>query len=94
LENIVPGFEMGKILKVKVLAICHDEFADALLIENPWSEKKHTHITLSHTDVVDRNYANKMIEKCMAENSVLYLQEDFYIEMRMGWVDEEKVEYF
>lgn len=78
---------LGKKYKIKVLAIARDENADAVIVENLKSSNEYPHITLSCKDGINPVYSNKLIENCVENDTIEYLDEPFEIEIVEGYFD-------
>ena len=70
------GVEPGKEYKIKRIGRAYDEFGDDLLVENPKSENKYPHITLSRGKNAPRLYSKILFEKAVAFNDIEYLNNE------------------
>ncbi|MBX4200798.1 hypothetical protein KW786_01575 [Candidatus Parcubacteria bacterium] len=83
----LEGIEMGKESTLKIVARVYDEKGDALLVENPKSNSKHPHITLSCAQGISPAYSNELMEKAMASNLVEYFEKPEEVEVIEGYFD-------
>jgi len=84
--------EMGKKIKLKIIARVTDDKCDVLLVENPKSENKYPHITLSCTKGTPPVYSNQLLETADKNKTIEYFTEPYYIDVTEGYVvKEEKI---
>ncbi len=83
----LDGIEVGKESLIKIIGRVSDEQGDALLVENPKSNKKHPHITLSCADGVPEVYSDELIEKAISAGAVEYFPEPFEVKVIEGYSD-------
>jgi len=81
------GIEMGKNFSIKIIARAYDEKGDAILVENPKSNNKYPHITLSCAEGVSPVYSNELLEKAIEAGSLEYLSEPEEVEVVEGYSD-------
>ncbi len=85
----LDGIEMGKEWNIKILGRTTDEKGDALLVENPKSQNKYPHITLSCKEGVDSVYSNELLEKATKAGTIEYFKKPFFVEAIEGYSDHE-----
>lgn len=59
-----PDIPLGEHYQLKVLGYVADEKAQAVIVENIYSKKKHPHITVSTRNDTPPVYVDEMIENC------------------------------
>lgn len=85
------GLEIGKKSNLKIIGQAHDEKCFALIVENPKSENKFPHITISCSLNTNPVYSQKLLEQASFAGSIEYFPEPFYIEVTEGYFDGEQV---
>ncbi|MEY2665594.1 MAG: hypothetical protein RLZZ480_699 [Candidatus Parcubacteria bacterium] len=85
----LAGIEVGKRHTIKVVGRVIDEKGDALLVENPRSQNKFPHITLSTIKGTPPMYSNEMIEKAGKAHIIEYFEEPTEIDVVEGYFDGE-----
>ena len=83
----LDGIVVGKESKMKIIGRVSDYKGDALLVENPKSNNKYPHITLSCIEGVGPVYSNELIEKSVAQGTVEYFETPVEIDVVEGWSD-------
>ncbi len=81
------GLEVGKKSELKITGQVHDEKCFALLVENPKSENKFPHITISCALDTNPIYAQELLERASLVGSIEYFPEPFYIAVTEGYFD-------
>ncbi len=81
------GIEVGKESLIKIIARVFDERGDALLVENPKSQNKYPHITLSCAEGVSPVYSNELIEKTVTSGKLEYFDTPDEVEVVEGYSD-------
>ncbi|HTE48443.1 MAG TPA: hypothetical protein VK675_00870 [Candidatus Paceibacterota bacterium] len=84
------GIEVGKELKIKIIARAYDEFGDDLLVENPKSKNKYPHITVSRGEDAPRLYSQILFNKDSKENHIEYFDNE-YVEVIEGYSEDNKI---
>ncbi len=85
--NDLNGIEIGNKSIMKVIGRVYDEKADAILVENPKSNKKYPHITISCAEGINPLYSDEMIEKAILANSIEYFESPIEISVTEGYFD-------
>lgn len=88
--NNLDGIEIGKSQIMKIIGRAYDEKGDALLVENPKTNNKYPHITLSCAEGVSPVYSNELFEKAFANNQIEYFNNPEEIEVIEGYSDGQK----
>ena len=83
----IDDIELGKKSTIKIIGRAFDEKGDALLIENPKSNNKNPHITVSCAEGVSPVYSNELIEKSIADGTVEYFDEPLELAVTEGYFD-------
>jgi len=84
------GIEVGKELYIKIIGRAYDEFGDDLLVENPKSENKYPHITLSRAEGAPPLYSNKLFKKATTSNTIEYFSDE-KVKVTEGYSDGKNV---
>lgn len=82
--------EMGKKIKLKIIARFTDDNCDALLVVNEKSENKFPHITLSCAKGVPPMYSNQLLENADKKGKIEYFTEPSCIDATEGYVVKEQ----
>lgn len=83
----LDSINIGKKSKMKIIGRVFDDKGDALLVENPKSNNKYPHISLSCIEGVEPVYSNELIEKAIKQGFVEYLGEPIEIDVIEGYSD-------
>lgn len=86
----LDGIEVGKKIKLKIIGRMTDDKCDVLLVENPKSENKFPHITLSCTKGTPPVYSNYLLETADKNNTMEYFPQPYYIDATEGYVVKEE----
>ncbi len=84
------SLEIGKESKIKIIGRAHDEYGDDLLVENPKSQNKYPHITISRGEDAPRLYSQILFEKAIMENKIEYFDNES-VEVIEGYSKDNKV---
>jgi len=83
----LDGINIGNESMIKINGRVFDEKGDALLVDNPKSNNKNPHITLSCSKGISPFYSNELIEKAIKAGKVEYFKNSFEIEVVEGYSD-------
>jgi hypothetical protein len=72
---------------MKIFGHVQDEKRDALILENPKSNNKYPHITLSVAEGVSPVYSNELIANAFSKELVEYFDEPIEIDVTEGYSD-------
>lgn len=86
----LDGIEVGKKIKLKIIGRMTDDKCDVLLVENPKSENKFPHITLSCVKGTPPVYSNYLLETADKNNTMEYFPQPYYIDATEGYVVKEE----
>ncbi len=70
---------------LKIIGRAYDEKGDALLVENPKSNKAQPHITLSCAENVPPAYSEKLLAAAASNGTLGMFLEPFFIEVTEGY---------
>ena len=82
--------EVGRKVRIKILARVSDDKGDVLLVENPKSENTQPHITLSCADGVAPKYSQELLATAAKNGSLVFFDEPFFIDDTEGYFDGTK----
>lgn len=90
-ETGLRDIDVGKRSKMKVIGRVFDLKGDALLVENPKSNKEHPHITVSCADGVEPKYSDTMINLAIESGKVRYFEHPIEIDIVEGYSNGDEV---
>lgn len=83
----IENLEIGKKSVLKIIGQASDNKCYALLVENPKSENKFPHITISCSEDTSPVYSNQLLEKASSAGTIEIFPVPFFISVTEGYVD-------
>ena len=82
----ITKIEVGKTYKINAIGLARNDKADAILIENPKSNNKYPHITLSTAQGIKPVYSNELMKISILKDEIIMFDVAYPIDIIEGYV--------